>query len=96
MSVWLTSDEAAMEPTAYESSHLPNNPCRAGAAQADVRDLVGSAEIAENFGFKHPQSLHTLRRRHADFPAPIMRLKRAYIWSWAIVERWARETGRII
>ena len=95
MSAVVASDERDMEPTDYERS-----PDRLddGAADApvtvDVSDLVGAAEIAENFGFKHPQSIHTLRRRHRTFPAPVATLKRAHIWSWAAVERWARLTGR--
>jgi hypothetical protein len=86
-----------MQTSAYEPSHLQTEPMGVDPELAvDARDLVGAAEIAEKLGFKHPQSIHTLRRRHAGFPAPVARLKRAYIWSWALVERWARETGRII
>jgi hypothetical protein len=62
----------------------------------EVSELVGAAEIARRFGFNHPQSIHTLRRRHPGFPAPVASLKRAHIWSWGLVERWARETGRIV
>jgi len=60
-----------------------------------VNDLVGAAEIAERLGLAHPQSVHTLRRRHPDFPPPLAKLAQALVWSWRDVERWARATGRV-
>jgi predicted DNA-binding transcriptional regulator AlpA len=62
--------------------------------KVDVDDLVGAAEIAERLGLAHSQTVHTIRRRHADFPDPIATLKRAHVWSWRDVERWAKATGR--
>ncbi len=61
----------------------------------DVTDLVGAAEIAERLGLAHTQSLHTMRHRHPEFPAPVVSLKRAHVWSWADVETWAVATGRL-
>ncbi|MFP3902216.1 MAG: DNA-binding protein [Acidimicrobiia bacterium] len=66
-----------------------------GERQVPVSDLVGAAEIADRLGLSHPQAVHTLRQRNADFPAPIARLRTALIWSWADVESWARTTGRL-
>ena len=63
--------------------------------KVDVADLVGAFEIAERFGLSHPQSVHTLRHRHADFPEPVASLKRAHVWSWPDVQRWARASGRL-
>ena len=57
--------------------------------------LVGAHEIAERLGLSHAQSVHTIRKRHADFPAPVANLKTAMIWDWRDVEKWARETGRM-
>lgn len=57
--------------------------------------LVGAHEIAERLGLSHVQSVHTLRKRHGDFPAPVATLKTALIWDWRDVERWARATGRL-
>jgi hypothetical protein len=61
----------------------------------EVSDLVGAEEIAERLGYAHVQTVHTLRRRHADFPEPIKKLQRTMIWSWREVEAWAKRTGRL-
>lgn len=61
----------------------------------DVADLVGAAEIAERLGVARPSGVHQLRRRHADFPQPIAKLKQAMVWAWSDVEVWARATGRL-
>lgn len=63
--------------------------------KVDVNDLVGAAEIADRLDLAHSQSVHTLRRRHPDFPAPVATLARAHVWSWPDVEAWARATGRL-
>ena len=60
-----------------------------------MSDLVGASEIAERLGFAHSQTVHTIRRRHDDFPEPVARLKTALVWAWPDVERWARATGRL-
>jgi hypothetical protein len=59
----------------------------------DVENLVGAAEIAERLGFE-PRTVHAWTHRHADFPAPIAKLRQAMIWNWPDVEAWARKTGR--
>ena len=45
-------------------------------------DLVGTQEIADRLGLSHSESVHNLRRRHADFPKPFAELGAAMIWSW--------------
>lgn len=62
----------------------------------DLDDLVGSVEIAQRMGVKDHNVVNTWRRRHADFPRPILTLRLGRIWSWSEVERWARATGRQI
>lgn len=57
--------------------------------------LVGTTEIAQRLGVKRPQVVHDWRRRHADFPQPIVTLTKAMLWHWPDVERWARRTGRL-
>ena len=64
------------------------------ARKVDVTHLVGAAEIAERLGIAR-QSVHQLRTRHPDFPAPVAVLKQAMVWDWAEVERWAKQTGRL-
>ncbi len=63
--------------------------------KVDVDDLVGAAEIAERLDLSHPQTVHTLRRRHPDFPPPIATLRQAMVWSWPEVAAWAKATGRL-
>lgn len=63
--------------------------------KVDVDDLVGAAEIADRLEVAHPQTVHTWRRRHDDFPEPVAHLAQALVWSWPDVERWARTTGRL-
>lgn len=60
-----------------------------------VGDLVGAAEIALRLGLKHPQSVSLLKRRHRDFPEPIMSLAKAFVWAWPDIAAWARATGRL-
>lgn len=60
-----------------------------------MTDLVGAAEIAERLGWAHPQTVHTTRRRHPEFPPPVARLRQALVWSWPEVASWARDTGRL-
>lgn len=60
-----------------------------------MNDLVGAAEIAERLGLAHVESVHTLRRRHQDFPEPVTKLRQAMVWAWPDVEAWAKSTGRL-
>ena len=69
--------------------------CRDMAASVPPEQLVGAHEIAERLGLSHVQSVHTLRKRHLDFPQPIATLKTALIWDWRAVEKWAKATGRL-
>jgi predicted DNA-binding transcriptional regulator AlpA len=65
------------------------------ARKVDVDKLVGAEEIAERLGLKRYQRVHELRSRDAEFPAPVVRLKRTMVWYWPDVERWARARGRL-
>lgn len=63
--------------------------------RVDVDDLVGAAEIAERLGLAQVQTVHSWRRRYAEFPEPVAQLRQALVWSWQDIERWARRTGRL-
>ncbi|HEX9992461.1 MAG TPA: hypothetical protein VGB14_05995 [Acidimicrobiales bacterium] len=63
--------------------------------KVDVDDIVSASEIAARLGAKQPSVVHDWRRRHADFPQPIARVKLGHLWAWPDVERWARRTGRL-
>jgi hypothetical protein len=64
-------------------------------ARIDADDLVGAAEIAERLGLASTSVVRDWRLRHADFPAPVRRLRMGSVWRWSDVERWARATGRL-
>lgn len=75
----------------------PGRPTVAGkmGRQVDVEELVGAAEIADRLGLALGQTVHDWRRRHADFPQPVARLRMGIVWFWPDVEAWARRTGRL-
>ena len=66
-----------------------------GTRKVALEDLVGAHEIAQRLGVARPQVVHEWRRRHADFPEPVAKLKTALIWDWRDVVAWARRTGRM-
>lgn len=63
--------------------------------KVDLDLLVDATEIASRLGVRRPQVVHDWRRRHVDFPEPVIRLAHVNIWLWPEVERWARSTGRL-
>jgi hypothetical protein len=76
--------------------HLVSSPAYAPrvTSRYAAKDLVGVAEIAERLGVG-TSVVHDWRRRHADFPEPVLRLRMGLIWAWKDVEAWARRTGRL-
>lgn len=64
------------------------------AKKVDPEDLVGAHEIAERLGLRFPNSVHTWRQRHADFPEPVAELRAGLIWDWNDVAAWLKATGR--
>jgi hypothetical protein len=62
--------------------------------KVDLDNLVDASTIAARLGVGRPQVVHDWRRRHPDFPQPVLRLANVHIWLWPEVERWARTTGR--
>lgn len=63
--------------------------------QIDPRDLVDATDIAEMAGVSHPNVVHTWHARHRDFPEPVVRREKLYLWVRADVEAWLRATGRL-
>jgi hypothetical protein len=63
--------------------------------KVDIADLVGTPEIAERLDIEHHNTINTWRRRHPDFPEPVLRLRNVALWLWPEVEAWARRTGRL-
>jgi len=63
--------------------------------KVDIEQLVSANQIAQRLGVSHVQTIHTRRRRHADFPEPVLSFDRVLIWYWPDVRRWAHRTGRL-
>jgi predicted DNA-binding transcriptional regulator AlpA len=63
--------------------------------KVDLDQLVGANEIAERLNVKRPQVVHDWRRRHAEFPAPVIERSKTLLWLWPEVEAWAERTGRL-
>lgn len=63
--------------------------------KVDVEDLVGAYEIAARLGMKRTGVVYDWRRRHPDFPEPIVQLASINVWAWPDVVAWARRTGRL-
>lgn len=55
--------------------------------------LAGPAEIASRLGVE-ANTINVWKARHADFPAPVRRLKSGDLWDIREVQRWAEQTGR--
>ena len=62
------------------------------AAPIDPDDLIDAHSIAELLGLSHRSSVSTYRKRHADFPEPVvdMGAGRCLLWLRADIEAWAR------
>lgn len=50
--------------------------------------LVTARELADRLGLRTPQQVLDLRRMALDFPGPVGRRERAFVWSWPAVRRW--------
>jgi len=62
--------------------------------QVDLDDLVDATEIARRLGVSRPQVVHDWRRRHPEFPDPVLRIANVHVWLWPDVAKWAKSTGR--
>lgn len=63
--------------------------------QEVLDQLVGAAEIAERLGVKRTSVVHDWRRRHPEFPEPVLQLRMGNLWWWPDAKRWALTTGRL-
>jgi predicted DNA-binding transcriptional regulator AlpA len=61
------------------------------AVRIDPADLIDAHGIAELLGLSHRSSVSTYRKRHDDFPAPVvdMGAGRCLLWLRADVEAWS-------
>jgi predicted DNA-binding transcriptional regulator AlpA len=56
----------------------------------DPADLIGPVEVAPIIGLTNSRGVAVYRRRHADFPAPVVEKAQCVLWVRADVENWAR------
>lgn len=57
-------------------------------------ELVIAADIARRLAIS-PQRVNVLTAG-PGFPKPLGKLGRSSVWRWSSIERWARETGRLL
>lgn len=58
-------------------------------------ELVGPAEIAQRLGVDRQTVAKWRQRATVGFPPPSSWISGRALWDWPVVERWARETGRL-
>jgi predicted DNA-binding transcriptional regulator AlpA len=67
----------------------------AGMARAvNPDELADVREVANIIGLTNPNGVSVYRRRHGDFPEPVVEKGRGLLWRRRDVEAWARKTGR--
>ena len=59
-----------------------------------MADLVGLTELAQRADTSAGY-IRVLRRRHADFPAPVAELAMGPVWEWAECEAWLAKRQKI-
>ncbi len=55
----------------------------------DPADLVDASEVADLLGLSHRNSVSVYRKRHDDFPEPVVEKSRCVLWLRTDVEAWA-------
>lgn len=58
------------------------------APRIDPANLIDATEVAAMLGLAHRNTVSVYRRRHADFPEPIVEKSRCVLWLRTDVERW--------
>lgn len=57
-------------------------------------ELVTGAELAKRLGWKDPGTALKLWRQGNEFPAPVNRYGRVWVWRWSDAQRWDATTPR--
>jgi predicted DNA-binding transcriptional regulator AlpA len=55
----------------------------------DPAELVDATEVAALLGLRHRNSVSVYRKRHDDFPSPVVAKSRCLLWLRAEIEAWA-------
>ncbi|MDQ3351204.1 MAG: hypothetical protein M3501_04495 [Actinomycetota bacterium] len=57
--------------------------------RVDLAELLDASEVAALLGLSHRNSVSVYRKRHADFPEPVVAKSRCLLWRRADVEAWS-------
>jgi predicted DNA-binding transcriptional regulator AlpA len=57
--------------------------------RVDPAELVNAQEVAPIIGLTNPGGVSVYRRRHADFPKPIVEKGQCVLWRRADIDAWA-------
>lgn len=63
------------------------------ADRVDPDDLVDPAGVAAIIGLGNVNGVSVYRRRHDDFPEPVIERGRCLLWIRADIEAWASSRG---
>jgi predicted DNA-binding transcriptional regulator AlpA len=62
--------------------------------RVDIDDLIDAAGVALELGLSQRNSVYVYRRRHPDFPAPVITHGRCYMWHRGDIRRWIKGRKR--
>lgn len=62
------------------------------SSSVDPSELINAQEVAPIIGLTNPSGVSVYRRRHADFPPPVVEKGQCVLWLRTEIETWA--TGR--
>jgi hypothetical protein len=58
--------------------------------------LLTARELAGLMGFRDAQQVLDLRQTDVQFPEPLGRVNRSFVWSWPQVEAWTKAHAGLI
>jgi predicted DNA-binding transcriptional regulator AlpA len=62
----------------------------------DGDTLLTATELAHVMGLRDSQQVLDLRRTPVQFPEPVGRVNRSFVWSWSEVELWSKVHARLV
>lgn len=77
---------------ARETRRLTESPAAYGSGAPSASELVSVAEIAVRAN-RPINTIQSWRRRHDDFPEPMVSLAAGPVWRWPVVEAWIQGRG---
>lgn len=62
--------------------------------KVNTDDLIGPEEVAALIGLTNTNGVSVYRKRHPDFPEPVVLKGRCVLWVRQDIERWAEQRKR--